>query len=157
MGYGSELRPALFEKLCAEVPELRRLEKDILRSAEFLMTEDPRPTTQDDTDVIWYSLFKPRVVELVGWEAKGSSALAKTTGAYDAVTAYLYRALAPSEESLGDNSGADEYQQRYDRAREDWDGSEDTEPDFISREKIMRTLAERLKLPLTDEYWNRVD
>ncbi|HUI80454.1 MAG TPA: hypothetical protein VLY24_21160 [Bryobacteraceae bacterium] len=155
--YGSEYRLPLFERLCTEVPELRKLEDDVIRSTEFLMMEDPRPTNQGDTDIVWYTLFKPRVEELVGYTAKASSEIAGTTEAYDAVTQYLYRALAPSEETLGEDSGMDEYQRRFEAERESWDGDEDTKPGFISTERIMETLVNRLHLQITGAYRTRVN
>jgi hypothetical protein len=150
MGYGLQNRTALFEELCVEIPELRRLENDVLRSTEFLAMEDPRPTTQDDTDLIWYRLFKPRLVGLVGWTSKSPSQKASTIEAYDVVWQYLYRALAPSNETLGEASGFDEWHRNFERAQECWDGSEDTAPDFISREKVMQALVEHLASPPTD-------
>lgn len=152
MAYASKYRTVLFEKLCVEVPQLRQLEADVIRVTEFLMMENPRPTTQSDTELIWYTMFKPRLEELVGYEAKGTSQLAETTEAYNCVTQYLYEALAPSKETLGENSRADEYNQRYENEREDWDGDPETEPDFISRERILETVIVHLGLPQTEMY-----
>lgn len=154
MAYGSEYRSTLFEKLCVEMPQLRQLEDDVIRVTDFLMMEEPRPTTQGDTDVIWYTLFKPRVQDLVGYMAKGPSELAATTEAYGCVTDYLYHALAPSKETLRENSRADEYQRRYEDEREQWDGNLDTEPDFIGTERILQLLVSRLGLPVTEMYLN---
>jgi hypothetical protein len=64
---GLPYRTHRFAQLAEQIPELRQLEADVLKVTGFLALEDPRPTTQDDTDLIWAVLFKPRVQELVGW------------------------------------------------------------------------------------------
>jgi hypothetical protein len=150
MAYGSESHGPLFEKLCAEVPNLGKLEHDIVRSTQFLMMEDPRPTTQDDTEMIWDLLFKPRLQRLLGRGAEGTSAIAARTDAYNTATRYLYRALAPSEETLGESSRLRAHQLQYKKDRKDWDGS--GELDFVSSEKVMQILVERVGLPVTEEY-----
>jgi hypothetical protein len=155
MVYRLEKRSAFFEKLCVAVPELRNLEKDVIRCTDFLMKEDPRPTNQSDTNLIWHILFKPRVERLVGFMAEDSPDIASTSEAYDAVIRYLHSALAPSEVTL-ENSGVDEYGKRCNRALNNWDGSEETKPEFISAEEVMRSMVVRLGLPTTEIYLRRV-
>lgn len=139
-------RPRKFEDLCKLVPALRALEDDIEKTTGFLSMKSPRATTQSDTDILWVFLFKPRLKELVGWFARsGTPEEARTEMAYDIALQYLYRALAPSEETVGVENDEDD---------EDLDDADESR--YIDSDQLMRIVVKELQLPPTDDFRRRV-
>ncbi len=135
-----------FEQLCKLVPELRTIYRDVIRVTSFLALEDPRQTTQDDTDYIWYVLFKPRLAKLVGWYATESPERARESDAYTAAYDFLYNALAPSQETLP-GSGCDE---------DYLDDDQEFADSYVTSGELLSIIVERLSLPKTDAYMDRL-
>ena len=75
-----------FEKILEMEPEVRRL-YNVAK-----MIGDNKKNRTFCASVVWYQLFEPVLVELVGWERKAKDILA-TSVAYDLAYKSIYKAL----------------------------------------------------------------
>lgn len=75
-----------WEVMVLNEPLLQALEEDVQAFARTTTIE-----SEDELDRIWYRLIKPRLVALVGWEAR--LGCLQSTAAYDVAYRRLYDRL----------------------------------------------------------------